>query len=101
MSDSFDVSARVWPIVVGGVEVGRVIALDGLVVVYHGPRKAVVLSGKLEVAYFMRQSLEAASEDGPDNDLIGAVASACRFAFDAPVVKPPLQHSAAWLRVRP
>jgi hypothetical protein len=90
MPDSFDVSARVWPIVVGDVEVSRVIAVDGLVVVYHGPRRSSVLSGKLEVAYFMRQVLEAPSEEGADNDLIGALANACRFAFDAPEVKPPV-----------
>jgi len=87
MSDSFDVSARVWPVASSSGDC-RVIATDGLVVVHHGPRKASVLSGKLEVAYFMRQALEADSEEGAANDLIGAVASACRFAFDGPAVKP-------------
>ena len=81
MSDSFDVSARVWPVASSSGDC-RVIATDGLVVVHHGPRRSSVLSGKLEVAYFMRQVLEAPSEEGADNDLIGAVSSACRFAFD-------------------
>jgi hypothetical protein len=81
MSDSFDVSARVWPVVSSSGDC-RVIATDGLVIVHHGPRRSSVLSSKLEVAYFMRQVLEAPSEEGADNDLIGAVANACRFAFD-------------------
>lgn len=83
MSDSFDVSARVWPIVVGGVEVGRVIALDGLVVVHQDTRKSAILAGKLEVAYFMRQVLEADSE-GVEG-LIEAVDDATRAAFDMPL----------------
>jgi hypothetical protein len=83
MSDSFDVSARVWPVVVGGVEVGRVIALDGLVVVHQDSRKSAILAGKLEVAYFMRQVLEADSE-GVEG-LIEAVDDATRAAFDMPL----------------
>ena len=82
MSDSFDVSARVWPIVVGGVEVGQVIAVDGLVIVHQGTRKSAVLAGKLEVAYFMRQVIEAQPEGA--EDLIEAVDDATRAAFDMP-----------------
>jgi hypothetical protein len=81
MSDSFDVSARVWPVVVGDVELCRIVAHDGVMMVYYGPRKAVVLSGKLELAEFMRYSSDVQPESEAFESMNTALTGAALFAF--------------------
>jgi hypothetical protein len=81
MSDSFDVSARVWPVLVVGVELCRIVAHDGVMMVYYGPRKAVVLSGKLELAEFMRHSSDVQPESEAFESMNTALTGAALFAF--------------------
>ena len=102
MLDSFDAGAKVWPIAVEGVEVGRVVALNGLVVVYRGASKSAVLFDKSGVADFMCQMLEIQPPVGADT--LESVGDAVRFAFahDAPGspkrnAKPKGDEMADWL----
>ena len=102
MRDSFDAGAKVWPIAVDGVEVGRVVALNGLVVVYRGASKSAVLFDKSDVADFMCEVLEIRPEVGPD--ALESVGDAIRFAFGStPSVsskrgaKPKTDEMSDWL----
>lgn len=97
-----DASAKVWPIVVDGAEVGRVVAISGLVVVYRDASKSAVLSDKSGVADFMCEVLEIRPSVGADT--LEAVGDAVRFAFahEAPVSpkrggKPKADEMAEWL----
>lgn len=86
MSDSFNVSARVWPVMVDGVEVCRVVASDCLVIVRHDADRSFVLGSKADIADFIRQVLEAHPVEAVD--VLKVVTDAIWFAFsESPLVK--------------
>lgn len=89
MSDSFDVSARVWSVMVDGAEVCRIFAVNGLSVVYRDADRAFAISDKAGIADFIRQVLEAHPVGAVD--VIKAVADAIWFAFSEP---PPVKREA-------
>lgn len=89
MSDSFNVSARVWPVMVDGAEVCKFIALNGLSVVYHHADQVLALTDKAAIADFIRQVLEAHTEKVAD--VLKIVTEAVLFAFSEP---PPVKREA-------
>ena len=82
MSDSFNVSAMVWPVMVDGAEVCRLVALNGLSVVYRDAGRSVVLDDKAGIADFIRQVLEAHPDEVAD--VLKVVTEAIWFAFSEP-----------------
>ncbi len=88
MSDLVDVSAKVWPIVADGVEVCRVVALDGLVVVCHDVHNSTILRDKADVARFMAR-LTVSLPVGDIANLAKTLIDAIQFAFDVSTPDKP------------
>lgn len=81
MSDLVDVSAKVCSVTVGKVELCRVVAFDGVMMIYYGPGKSVVLSSRLELTMFKQRCSDAQPESEAFESMDNALTAAAQFAF--------------------